>query len=121
MRLRVGVVVALLSLTLSLAAQTSGSSSLASVSVPPVIQFSNLATNESGSPLSGNVSITFSLYNNSQGGSALWTETQNVSLDSSGHYSVYLGITEANGIPTSLFTNGQAHWLGAKIAGQAEQ
>ncbi|MGC1371370.1 MAG: hypothetical protein WA824_04455, partial [Candidatus Sulfotelmatobacter sp.] len=91
------------------------------VQVPPVIQFSNVATDEAGSPLSGSVALTFSLYNNAQGGEALWTETQNVPLDSSGHYSVYLGITKPNGLPISLFTNGQAHWLGVQPQGQPEQ
>jgi trimeric autotransporter adhesin len=104
----------------SVAGQTSAEFG-ASISVPPVIQFSNIASDETGAPLSGTVPITFSLYNNSHGGSALWSETQSVSLDSSGHYSVYLGITQTNGIPVSLFTNGQADWLGVKIAGQPEQ
>jgi hypothetical protein len=119
----VSIVIA--SLAVSLAAQTSNNSgasmSAASVSVPPVLQFSNVATDQGGTPLSGTVSITFSLYNNSQGGAALWTETQTVQLDSTGHYSVYLGITQANGIPTTLFTSGEAHWLGVKVADQAEQ
>jgi trimeric autotransporter adhesin len=112
------VVVAVL---LSLSAWAQPASTAVSVSVPPVIQFSGVAADENGSPLSGTVAITFSLYNNSQGGPALWTEMQSVSLDSAGHYSVYLGITQTNGIPTSLFTAGEAHWLGVKVAGQAEQ
>jgi hypothetical protein len=45
--------------------------------VPPLIQFSNVATDEGGSSLSGVVSITFSLYSGQQGGEPLWTETQN--------------------------------------------
>jgi hypothetical protein len=123
MKLRIGcVVVGFLSLVLSMAAQTS-SSSLASAQVPPpLIQFSNVATDEGGSTLSGVVSITFSLYNAQQGGEALWTETQNnIQLDPTGHYSVQLGITQPNGVPTTLFTTGEAHWLGVQIAGQAGQ
>jgi len=92
MKLRVGLVIASLFLALFASGQTSGSSP-ASVSVPPVIEFSNVATDESGRPLTGTLPITFSLYNNAQGGEALWTETQSVTLDSSGHYNVYLGIT----------------------------
>lgn len=113
-------VVAVLCLALSSAGQSS-SSSAASIAVPPVIQFSNIATNANGVPLTGTVPITFSLYNNSNGGEALWAETQNVTLDSLGHYSVYVGITKTYGLPASLFTNGEAHWLGVKIADQAEQ
>ncbi len=93
----------------------------AAAQVPPVIQFSNVATDAGGAPLAGTVEITFSLYNNSQGGEPLWLETQNVTPDSSGHYSVYVGITKPDGVPLTLFSSGQAHWLGVQIAGQAEQ
>jgi len=90
--------------------------------VPPLIQFSNIATDEGGSSLSGEVSITFSLYNNQQGGEPLWVETQNnVQLDSTGHYSVQLGITKSAGVPAALFTTGEARWLGVRINEQAEQ
>ncbi len=90
--------------------------------VPPLIPFSNVATDEGGNTLSGVVSITFSLYNGQQGGEPLWTETQNnVQLDPTGHYSVQLGITKPNGVPTTLFTTGEARWLGVQIAQQPEQ
>ena len=89
---------------------------------PPLIQFSNVAIDEGGNSLSGVVSIAFSLYSSQQGGEPLWTETQNnVQLDPTGHYSVQLGITSPNGVPTTLFTSGEARWLGVKIAEQAEQ
>jgi hypothetical protein len=122
MKLRIGcVVVGLLSLGVSMAAQTSGSSP-ASVQVPPLIQFSNVATDAGGNTLSGVVSIAFSLYNGQQGGEPLWTETQNnVQLDSTGHYSVQVGVTKPNGVPTTFFTSGEARWLGVRIAEQAEQ
>jgi hypothetical protein len=44
--------------------------------VPPLIQFSNVATDEGGNTLSGVVNITFSLSSSQQGGEPLWTETQ---------------------------------------------
>jgi hypothetical protein len=110
-----------LSLVLSLAAQTANSNS-ASAQVPPLIQFSNIATDEGGNTMSGPVTLTFSLYTSQQGGEPLWTETQNnVPLDSTGHYSVELGITKPNGVPTALFTTGEARWLGVRIAEQPEQ
>jgi hypothetical protein len=109
MKLRVGcMIVGFLSLILSLAAQTSSSGSATS-QVPPLMQFSNIATDEGGNTLSGAVSITFSLFNNQRGGEPLWTEKQNnVQLDSTGHYSVQLGITKPNGVPATLFTSGEA-------------
>ena len=122
MRLRIAsVIVGFLLVVLSLAAQTASNSQAAS-QVPPLIQFSSVATDEGGSSLSGVVNITFSLYAAQRGGEPLWTETQNnVQLDSTGHYSVQLGITKANGVPTTLFTSGEARWLGVRIAEQTEQ
>jgi hypothetical protein len=122
MKLRIGcVVVGFLLLVLSLAAQTASSGSTSS-QVPPLIPFSSVASDEGGSSLSGVVNITFSLYNSQQGGQPLWIETQNnVQLDATGHYSVQLGITKPNGVPTTLFTSGEARWLGVRIAEQAEQ
>ncbi len=122
MKLRAAcAVVGFLSLVLSMAAQTAGSAS-ASAQVPPLIQFSNVATDEGGNTLSGVVKLTFSLYAAQQGGDPLWTETQNnVQLDPTGHYSVQLGITKPGGVPTTLFTTGEARWLGVQIAQQPEQ
>jgi hypothetical protein len=117
MKLRLAcVVAAFLSLILSLSAQT------AAQSPPPFIQFSNVATDDGGSTLSGVVNIAFSLYNAQQGGEPLWSETQdNIQLDPAGYYSVQLGITKPAGVPTALFTTGEARWLGVQIAGQNPQ
>src|SRR5277367_1439331 len=117
MKFRVAcVVVGLLWLVASMFAQTSGNNS-ASVQVPPLIQFSNLATDEGGDTLSGVVNITFWLYTGQRGGEALWTETQNeVQLDLTGHYSVMLGVTKPSGVPPALFTSGEARWLGVRIS-----
>jgi len=122
MKLRIAcVLIELLSSTLFLPAQTASTGS-ASTQVPPLIQFSNVATDEGGNTLSGVVNITFSLYTSQQGGEALWIETQNnVPLEPTGHYSVQLGITKPNGVPTALFTTGEARWLGVQIAQQPEQ
>jgi hypothetical protein len=122
MKVRIGgVVVGFLLVVVSLAAQTASGGSSSS-QVPPLIPFSSVASDEGGSSLSGVVSITFSLYTTQQAGSPLWTETQNnIPLDATGHYSVQLGITKTNGMPTTLFTSGEARWLGVRIAEQAEQ
>ena len=115
------VVVGFLLLVVSLAAQTSANSP-ASAQVPPLIQFSSVATDEGGNTMSGVVNLAFSLYAAQQGGEPLWTETQNnVQLDPTGHYSVQLGITKRNGVPTTLFTTGEARWLGVRVGEQAEQ
>jgi hypothetical protein len=122
MKRRIGfVVVGFLLFVFSLAAQTASGGSTSS-QVPPLIPFSSVASDEGGSSMSGAVNITFSLYTAQQGGAPLWTETQdNIPLDATGHYSVQLGITKPNGMPTTLFTTGEARWLGVRIAEQGEQ
>jgi hypothetical protein len=87
----------------------------ASSAVPQIIQFSGQLNKTSGGGAalvpSGTVSIMFTLYENEQGGTALWSETQNVQVDAQGHYTALLGSTSPEGLPFSLFTTGQAHWL----------
>jgi len=100
-------------------------------SVPPVIQFNGQFNGQSGGTAgsgavavpAGTVSITFTLFEDEQGGTALWSETQNVQVDSQGKYTALLGSASTNGLPLNLFTAGQAHWLEAQPAGSeyAEQ
>jgi hypothetical protein len=97
-------------------------SGLPAVMSKPGVPFSSIAADEAGNPLSGAVSITFSLYSSQRGGEPLWREKQNdVQLDAGGHYSAQLGETTSPGMPARLFTGGEARWLGVEISGQAEQ
>jgi hypothetical protein len=89
--------------------------------VPTLVRFGGFLTDVSGKPLSGTVGVTFSLYSDQQRGVPLWLETQNVVPDRNGHYSVQLGATKPDGLPTALFTSGEARWLGVRPEGQAEQ
>ncbi len=91
------------------------------VSVPHLIRFSGALKDGSGAALQGTVGITFALYNDQQGGNALWIETQNISLDAGGRYSALLGATAAEGLPMELFASGEARWLGIHVDGQADQ
>ncbi len=91
------------------------------VAVPPLINFSGTLADASGKPLTSSVAATFSLYSEQTGGAALWIETQNVTPDSSGHYTVMLGSTSSAGLPANIFVAGEAHWLGVQIEGEAEQ
>jgi len=91
------------------------------VIVPPLVNFSGVLSDLNGKPLSGVVGVTFSLYQEQQGGAPLWLESQNVSVDETGHYSVMLGSTTSTGLPADIFVAGQAHWLGVQVSGQAEQ
>jgi hypothetical protein len=89
--------------------------------VPPVVKFSGVLTDTNNKPLAGTVGVTFSLYQESEGGAPLWVETQNVTPDKTGHYSVMLGSASAQGLPGSAFASGEARWLGVQAQGQTEQ
>jgi len=86
--------------------------------VPHLVQFSGMVTESAGRPTE---SIAFALYKDQTGGTPIWLETQNVPLDESGRYSVLLGAARNDGLPTELFTTGEARWLGVQPEGQAEQ
>ena len=103
-------------LTLSAALAWGQGPQAASV-VPTMVRFNGVV---SGTP-SRIIGITFSLYKDQQGGAPLWLETQSVSLDATGHYSVQLGSTAPNGVPKDLFASGEARWLGVQPEGQSEQ
>ncbi len=105
----------------TLAQTATPNSSLVSTQIPRLIKFSGAALDETHKPLSGVVGVTFSLYKDQQGGSPLWVETQNVRADETGHYTVMLGSASADGVPLSLFSSAEAHWISTQISGQPEQ
>jgi hypothetical protein len=89
--------------------------------VPNMINYSGMLKDASGRVLTSVTGVTFLLYQDEQGGAPLWMETQNVTPDKSGHYTVMLGATTSSGVPADLFVAGAARWLGVQVAGQAEQ
>ncbi|HXM23948.1 MAG TPA: hypothetical protein VN948_22015 [Terriglobales bacterium] len=105
----------------TLAQTAAPNSSLASTQVPRLIKFSGVAQDETHKAMTGVVGVTFSLHKDQQGGSPLWMETQNVQADATGHYTAMLGSASADGVPLSLFSSAEAHWISTQIAGQPEQ
>ena len=89
----------------------------ASATVPPLIKVSGTLSSVSGST----VGVTFALYTEQTGGAPLWLETQNVTPDANGRYTIYLGANHANGVPLDLFASAEARWLGVQPEGQPEQ
>jgi len=85
--------------------------------VPRLVKFSGHIDSVS----STTVGVTFALYSQQTGGTPLWLETQNVTVNANGYYSVYLGANSTNGVPLDVFSSTQAQWLGVQPAGQAEQ
>jgi len=90
-------------------------------SVPHLVKFSGTVNDVNGRPRTGVTSITFALYKDQAGGAALWLETQNVTLDAQGHYTLLLGLNSAEGMPLQLFTANEAQWLGVQPEGLPEQ
>jgi trimeric autotransporter adhesin len=103
----------------ALAQKTSTATAIAVV--PPLVKFSGVVTDPAGKPLTGIVGVTFLLYKESQGGAPLWMETQNVTTDRTGHYTLMLGSSKSTGLPADVFVSGEARWLGVQPEGQAEQ
>jgi hypothetical protein len=91
--------------------------------VPRLVNFSGVVTDPKGQPVTGQITLVFSLYTLQDGGSPLWSESQKVQLDDQGHYTVLLGATQPDGLPLDLFTSGQAQWLGVQpeLPGYGEQ
>ncbi len=89
--------------------------------VPALVAYSGTALYVEGNPLSGEASITFLIFKDQTGGEPLFAETQTVPLDPTGHYKVNLGATLANGLPSDLFSTGDARWLEVQTAGLAPQ
>jgi trimeric autotransporter adhesin len=102
-------------------AQQSAIEPAASNVVPNLINYSAVLKDASGRPLTGITGVTFLLYNVEQGGTPLWLETQNITPDKTGRYTVQLGTTSARGLPSDLFVTGEARWLAVQIATEAEQ
>jgi hypothetical protein len=83
--------------------------------VPPVSKFSGALTDGHGKPQSGVVGVTFALYKDAEGGAPLWVETQNVHPDQSGHYTITLGSTTTQGLPSELFASGKRAGWGCSL------
>ena len=108
------------SLARSWAQQTTAAANGAVAAVPHLMKFSGSVKDLNGKPLTGVAGLTFALYKDQEGGAALWIETQNVQLDTNGRYSITLGSTKTDGLPSDLFISGEARWLGVQPEGQAE-
>src|SRR5271169_4619120 len=119
MKLRIAcLIVGFISLVQFTIAQisTPGASAL-----PRLVRFAGTVKDLNGNPLTGIVGITFAFYSEKTGGAPLWIESQNATADSTGQYTALLGSTKPEGLPAELFTSEQARWVGAQVAGQAEQ
>jgi hypothetical protein len=78
------------------------------------IHFQGILTDDGGGPIEGTHSIIFRIYNVESGGTALWTETIDVTCEG-GLFSVMLGSTS----PIDL-SFAEQYWLSVQISGEEE-
>ena len=111
------VVCTLLLVAISAAQQPAGTA------VPNLIRYGGTLKEAQGTAAlpSTTVGVTFAIYKQQDGGAPVWMETQNVTTDAAGNYSVLLGSTTATGLPSDLFSQQEQRWLGVQVQGQAEQ
>ena len=104
-------------------ARLSRAQAAANSAVPRLVKFSGqLPLARLQNPdASGTRMVTFSLYTQEQGGEPIWSETQVVNVDATGHYTVMLGSTILEGVPVEAFSSGEGRWLGVTVEGEAEQ
>jgi hypothetical protein len=107
----------MLTCTLPLVAQNSA---VTGAVVPRLVNYSGRVLDVDGKPLVGIAGVTFSIYKDQYEGSPLWLETQNVTANSKGNYTIQLGATRPEGLPLELFSSGEARWLGVRVNGGEE-
>ena len=96
-------------------------SNQASAVVPRLVNYSGHAIDAHGKSITGIAGVTFAIYRDQEGGSPLWLETQNITADTRGNYTVQLGSTKGEGLPVDLFNTKESRWLGVRVSGQEEQ
>src|SRR3954470_18090179 len=117
MRQVFGVLTILLVSHVPVLAQSAQSSS---TSVPRLINVTGVFRPADGQAPAAVESVTLSIYADQEGGTALWQETQSVTLDDRGRYSLLLGATTPGGIPSELFGSTEAHWLATRFERSGE-
>ena len=90
------------------------------ISIPPLVRFSGRLANLQQRATQGPISSTFALYKEETGGVPLWIETQNVTLDPQGRFTVLLGAASSGGLLPGAFSSSGAQWLGMTVDGAPE-
>jgi hypothetical protein len=85
--------------------------------VPSLLTQQGRLLDAAGNPVAGMVTFVFTIYDATTAGTALWTETQSITL-ANGYFSAQLGDTTA--IPATVFATGAVRYLGVKVGADAE-
>ena len=87
------LLVVLLLPSIVLVAQSADKASVPKDSPIRLVSYSGKVSDRASAATDSACEITFAVYRDETGGAPLWLETQNVTLDQGGHYSVLLGST----------------------------
>ncbi len=95
------------------------SASISLAAVPTKINYQGVLKDSAGNVINNpSLSIIFSIYSGASGGTALWTETQSVSIEA-GLYNVQLGGVTAIPADGTIF-DGSTRYLGIKVGTDTE-
>ncbi len=82
--------------------------------VPQVINYQGQITDAGGNPANGTLTLVFAIFSTASGGSALYSETQSVTV-SNGVFNVLIG--SVNPVPLTLFDSGPDRYLEITVNG----
>ena len=91
------------------------------VQIPSLVRMSGTVNGFNGRPEPSGWSMTFTFYEKQSGGTPLWTETQNISIDPDGSYTALIGSSSSEGLPADLFPLMVVRWLAVQVVGHDEQ
>ncbi|TET47445.1 hypothetical protein E3J62_01340 [candidate division TA06 bacterium] len=83
--------------------------------IPWHINYQGYLTDDAGNPLNDTLSMAFSIYTASAGGTELWNEAQNIGMED-GLFNVVLG--SLTPIPPDVFQTGESRWLELVVEAQ---
>jgi hypothetical protein len=93
----------------------------AGVTAPAFVRLDGDLRTLSGEPRTGTVVLVVSLYASQTDSAPVWSEEQTIALDASGHYAIFAGATQPDGLPRQFFTAEGAQWIGVAVQGEPEQ
>jgi hypothetical protein len=89
----------------------------ARAAAPELVPLQGVLTDLEGTPVDGSVTVVFSIYATEIGGTALWSETQDLYVDD-GMFTAYLG--DVTALDLALFRDNGDLWLGVQIGTDSE-
>ncbi|MBW2263105.1 MAG: hypothetical protein JRG91_14120 [Deltaproteobacteria bacterium] len=89
----------------------------ARAAAPELIPLQGVLTDDTGTPVDGSITVVFSIYTTEIGGTAVWSETQDLYVEN-GFFTAYLG--DVTALDLTLFRDNGNLWLGVQIDADSE-